>query len=163
MKRWIVPIVALALAIGFGMWWYSPKQVVKRRVASLLDTLTFEAGSSKPARKLGLYSLSGLLAESVDLETPSISEANGSFARQEMESAFSWLCDAARETRFDLIEIESLEVGGERAAVELTLEALVELPNHRPADGIYQVEFDWVDGENGWRLERAKWILTDGR
>lgn len=160
MKRWIILLVVAALAVALGAWWFSPAQVVKRRVSSLLETLTLEEGSGKPGRKLGIYSLGGLLAEQVELETPTISQANGSFPRPEMESMYSWLCDAAKETRFELVGIDSLEVDGAVAVVDLTLEALVVLPTHRPADGVYDVRFEWRDGKNGWQLESARWELA---
>jgi hypothetical protein len=37
------------------------------------------------------------------------------------------------------------------------LSGLVELPHYRPADGLYDVSFDWKNGDDGWRLARAVW------
>ena len=51
---------------------------------------------------MGVYSLNALLASEVELENPTIEEANGTFERSEMESAFSWLCEQAKQTRFEL-------------------------------------------------------------
>lgn len=158
MKRLALPAVILALLGALAFWWFSPVQVVKRRTANLLHTLTLEAGGGKAGRQMNVYSLNALLAPVVDLENPSISEANGSFERQEMESAYSWLCEQARETRFDLEKLRSITVTGDRAEVSFLLNALVELPNYRPADGRYDVTFHWKnDADEGWRLERAVW------
>ena len=88
MKRFIVPIVFLAGAIVFCLWWYSPTQVIKRRTASLLSTLTMAAGDGKANRHMGAYSLNGLLAPQVALETPTIDEANGTFERE--DDAYRW-------------------------------------------------------------------------
>jgi hypothetical protein len=41
--------------------------------------------------------------------------------------------------------------------VKLSLTGLVELPTYRPADGTYDVTFDWQKEEDGWRLSRAVW------
>ncbi len=157
MKRYSIPIIFLALTVAFCLWWYSPAQVLKRRTESLLTTLTLNAGDGKATRHMGAYSLNGLLAPQVELETPTIEEANGTFEREELESAFSWLCDQAKQTRFEMEELRGITITGDKAQVKLVLTALVELPTYNPADGNYDVTFDWVKGKDGWRLERALW------
>jgi len=157
MKRIFPAILLLALAGAFLYWWFSPVQVVKRRTGSFLKILTLQASESPASRQLGAYSLNALLAEQVALESTTINEANGTFERPELESAYAWLCQQARQTRFDIVKFESVAVTGKRAKVTFTLDALVELPTHRPADGIYQVVFDWQETNDGWRLATAKW------
>ena len=157
MKRFVIPIVFLAGAVVFCLWWYSPTQVIKRRTASLLGTLTMAAGDGKANRHMGAYSLNGLLAAQVALETPTIDEANGTFEREDLESAFSWLCDQAKQTSFKMDEFRGITISGEKAQVKLVLTGLVELPTYRPADGKYDVTFDWVKEKDGWRLSHAVW------
>ena len=157
MKRFAIAAIIVAVLGILGVWWFSPTQVLKRRTLSLLTTLTLEAGTGKAGRQLGAYSLNALLAPQVELYAPTIQEANGSFERSELESAFSWLCNQARQTRFELQKIHSVSVNGDQAKVELTLTGLVELPTYRPADGTYGVTFDWEKAKDGWRLTRATW------
>lgn len=157
MKRLVIPAGALALLILLGIWWFSPTQVLKRRTQSLLSTLTLDAGTGRASRTLATYSLNNLLAPQVELNTPTIPEANGTFERPEMESAFTWLANQAKQTRFELKKIHSVTVDGDLGEVKLTLFGLVELPHYRPADGNYEVIFDWKKGEDGWRLTRADW------
>ncbi len=157
MKRLAIFAVILALLGGFGTWWFSPLQVVKRRTAALLATLTLERGSGKVGRHAGTYSLDGLLAEHVELNSPTIQEANGNFERAELESAYSWLCDQAKETRFKLEKIHTITLDDTKATVKLTLNGLVELPVYRPADGRYDVTIEWLKGKDGWQLSRATW------
>ncbi|MES2658332.1 MAG: hypothetical protein V4689_06925 [Verrucomicrobiota bacterium] len=157
MKRYAIPLVFVAVMAAFCIWWYSPTQVVKRRTESLLTTLTLNAGDGKATRHMGAYSLNGLLAPEVELETPTIDEANGTFAREELESGFSWLCDQAKLTRFEMEELREITIDGDKAKVVLVLTGLVELPTYNPADGRYDVTFDWVKGEDGWRLSHAVW------
>lgn len=162
MKRLLIPsLIVLALA-AFAFWWFSPGQVIKRRTHSLLETLTFESGSGSASRQMGVYSLNALLAAEVELNTPTIEQANGTFERSELESAFTWLGRQAKQTRFDLQRIHSIEVSGDRAVIEFSLEALVELPTYRPADGAYRVTYEWQREKDGWRLIRATW-LEDNR
>ncbi len=157
MKRFASLAVSLAVAVIFGVWWFSPTQVLKRRTESLLATLTLDSGTGKAGRQMAAYSLNALLASQVELENPEIQEANGSFERAELESAFSWLCNQARQTRFEAGKFHSVSVSGDAAKVRLSLTGLVELPTYRPADGTYEVTFDWQKEEDGWRLSRAVW------
>jgi hypothetical protein len=157
MKRLVIFAVGMVAAVAFGIWWFSPVQVLKRRTESLLTTLTLDSGTGKAGRQMVAYSLNSLLASQVELENPEIEDANGSFERAELESAFSWLCNQARQTRFEAGKFHSVNVNGDAAKVKLSLTGLVELPTYRPADGTYDVTFDWQKEEDGWRLRRAVW------
>lgn len=159
MKRlriFIIPAVVLSV---FGIWWFSPTQVLKRRTLSLLETLTLEETRGRAGLQLGAYSLNSLLAKEVELETPTLAEANGQFDRTEMEAAYGWLCSQAKKSHFTLKEFRSITIDGDLGQVDLTVDALVELLMVRPADGNYVVEFRWQKSEEGWRLSRAKWDL----
>ena len=157
MKRLVISLVIIAILAALGGWWFSDTQVLKRRTQSLLTTLTLDSGTGKVGRQMGAYSLNALLASEVALDTPTIKEANGTFQRDELESIFSWLCNQAKETRFELLDLRSVTVNGDKAEVDLTLIGLVVLPNYRPADGKYAVTFDWQKEKDGWRLNHATW------
>ena len=157
MKRLIISLAILALLGGFATWWFSDTQVLKRRTQSLLTTLTLDSGTGKVGRQMGTYSFNALLAGEVALDTPTIKEANGTIQRDELESLFSWLCNQAKETRFELLDLRSVTVNRDKAQVDLTLFGLVVLPNYRPADGKYDVTFDWQKDKDGWRLNHATW------
>jgi hypothetical protein len=162
MKRPFI-IAGLLLGLtGFLFWWFSPTQVLKRRTHNLLETLTLDAGASRSSRQLGVYSLNALLAPEVELSSATISEANGTFERSDIESAYTWLCNNARQSRFEAVRIESVNVAGDAGTVILTLNALVELSNYRPADGDYQVTLRWRQGEDhAWQLAAATWAESD--
>ena len=163
MKRpGLMALILLALLGAYAWWWFQPTQVVKRRTQTLLHTLTLEPGTGLAGRQLSLYSFNGLLAAEVELTTPTLPEANGTFERAEMESAFSWLCEQARQSRFKLEKFHAVTIDGEHAEVAFSLEALVELPNSRPADGRYEVTFHWQRENNVWRLTRAIWVAGGG-
>jgi hypothetical protein len=158
MKRLLIPILGVLALAGFAFWWFSPGQVIKRRTQSLLETLTLDPGSGRASRQMGVYPLNALLAAEVELNTPTIDQANGTFERSEIESGFTWLCQQAKQTRFDLRRIHSLEVNGDRGVVDFSLDALVELPTYRPADGAYRVTYEWRREDDAWRLFKATWI-----
>ncbi len=158
MKRILIALAIAAVIGGFLIWWLSPSQVVKRRTHSLMSTMTLEKGSGMAARQLGVYSLNGLIADELILETPTIEQANGTFPHDQIESGFSWLGSQASFTKFEVETIHSIEVDGNRAKVKATIEGTVVLSEYRPADGMYDVELDWVREEDGWKLTRARWV-----
>lgn len=160
MKRFAFPFVILALLGAFTFWWFSPVQIVKRRTTTLLQTLTLEDGTGRSSRQMGVYSINALLAPDVELKSDDIDRANGMFERSEIESAFSWLCDQAKQTRFDLKDFRSVKITGDQADVVFSADVLVELPNARPAEGLYQVEFQWLREDETWRLSRAVWTAV---
>jgi hypothetical protein len=157
MKRIAVIGIILALISSLVVWWFSPVQILKRRTESLLQTLTLKSGSAKTSRQMGAYSLNALLADEVVLESTTITEANGTFDRSEMESSYLWLCEQATQTRFDLEKFQSIAIRGDQADVVFLLQALVELPSSRPVDGRFLVTYQWKYGDKGWQLTRASW------
>jgi hypothetical protein len=157
MKRIGLPVFVIALLGAFLFWWFSPVQVIQRKTGTLLETLTLRASTGTASRQMGVYSLNALLADEVELKSTSIREANGSFERSEMESAYSWLCGQAKHTRFDLISFRSVDIDDKTATVNFTLNAVVELPAYRPADGDYDVQLRWQREKDGWKLSSATW------
>ena len=157
MKRAMFATLGGVLLACFLLWWFSPGQVLKRRVLVLFETVTLDKAAALSSRQMGVYSLNALLAPNVTIENQTIDEANGSFERSEIESTFSWLCQHAKQTRFELKNLEAVTISGDIGEVSCTVEALVELPAHRPADGIYHARFRWRRGDDGWRLESVLW------
>lgn len=158
MKRLLVLVPVVVVAGALAIWWYSPRQVVKRRTQQVLEVLTLDTDAGRTKRQLGVYRLSALLAPQVEFATPTIDEANGTFDRHEVESAYSWLCDHAKECRFEMKHIDSLEVGDLEAEVTFTLNATVELAGVHLADGEYQATFHWQrDPDQSWLLTKAVW------
>ena len=109
----------------------------------------------------GLYALNALLASSVQLDTPTLPGANGTFDRSEIESAFSWLCEQAKQSHFNLEKFHSVTIDGDQADVAFAIEALVELPGSRPVEGHYEVTFRWQLEHDTWHLTRSNWLAAD--
>ncbi len=158
MKRSAIVAIAGALLISFGIWWFSPTQVVKRRTLGLLETASLDAGSGRGVRQMAVYSMNGYLGSQVELDIPSVERANGSFDKSSLELGFSGLVNQAKQTKFAMREIRDISVEGGIGKVVLVVDAVVELPTYRPVDGIYEVTFEWKKGDDGWRLTRAKWV-----
>ncbi len=156
--RQLIPITfVLALILGFVFWWFSPAEVIKRRTRNLLQTMTLEPGSGKSGRQLGAYTLNALLASEVELRSDSHPQANGIFDRSELESAYSWICEQADESRFELMDIHSVMIEGDHGTLHCSMKALIVLPGNRPVDGEFEATLKWTLQEDTWRLESATW------
>lgn len=153
-KRVLISIVSIIVVLS-AAWWFSPEQVIKRRSISFFEVLTIDLSKPPTTRALAVYSLHPYLAAEVEVSTPNPEEANGTFAREELESAFSSICQYALQCRFSEPVFEHVKIEGKRASVELTLQAEVEFPEMRIADGPFRVKLEWLRGEKDWLLERA--------
>lgn len=157
MKKLIAAIVVLALAILLGIWWFSPEQVIKRRTSHLMEVLSISDGTSTPFRQAKVFSMNAMLAPEVEIVSPDIADANGTFDKQEIESAFSWICKNAKQSQFRITEFREVEIEEDRAKTRVTVEGFLELPAYRPADGSFDVTIAWVKGGDGWRFEKVIW------
>lgn len=157
MKKIWIALIAAALLIPLGMWWFSPEQVIMRRTKHLMEVLSLSEGSGVPLRQAKVFSMNAMLAPEVELIIPEISDANGSFDKQEMESAFSWICQNAKHSRFDVTAFRDVKVAGDTATVRFLAEGYIELGSGRPADGTFEVTIVWKKGGDGWRYQKVVW------
>jgi hypothetical protein len=155
-KLWIL-IAALVLFIPLGVWWFSPENVVMRRTKHLMEVVSMSDGAGGPLRQAKVFSMNAMLAPEVELVIPDISDANGTFDKQEMESAFSWICQNAKSSDFRITEFKKIAVQGEKAEVIIEVKGFMELPMGKPADGSFNVNIAWVKGGDGWRFEKIVW------
>ena len=155
-KLWIV-LAALVILIPLGIWWFSPEQVIMRRTKHLMEVVSMSDGTGGPLRQAKVFSMNAMLAPEVELVIPEIPDANGTFDKQELESAFSWICQNAKSSSFRITDFKKVEVDGDRANVRIFVEGYMELPVYRPADGAFDVTIAWVKGGDGWRFEKVVW------
>lgn len=157
MNKILIGFLATSLLIPLGMWWFSPDQVVMRRTKHLMKVLTLSEGTGAPLRQAKVFSMNAMLASEVELVIPEVSEANGTFEKMEIESAFSWICQNAKHSRFDTAEFRNVNVDGETATVNFLAEGYLELAVGRPVDGIFDVTIVWKKGADGWRYDKVVW------
>ena len=156
-KAGIALVAALAVLVPLGMWWFSPEQAVMRRTKHLMEILTLSGVPGTPMRQAKVYSMNALLAPEVELVVPDVPDANGSFDKEEMEAAFSWICQNAKRSRFDVVAFRDVDVVGDTATVRFLTEGYMELSTGRPADGRYEVTIVWKKGGDGWRYDKIAW------
>jgi hypothetical protein len=158
MKKLLIFAAAAVILIPLAMWWFSPENVIKRRTEHLMAVLTMTEGTGGPLRQGKVYSMNGMLAPQVALAIPDVAEANGTFDKQEMESAFSWICQHTKQSDFRVTEFHEIETDGETAKVRFTVEGFIELrAGRRPADGTFDVTIRWKKGGDGWRYDAVTW------
>jgi hypothetical protein len=157
MKKLILCAAVAVILIPLGMWWFSAEQVVKRRTTHLMEVVSMSEGAGGPLRQAKVYSMNAMLAPEVTLTIPDIADANGSFDKQEMESAFSWICQNAKEAEFRIQEFREVEIDGDKAKVRFVAKGFLELAVGRPADGSFDVTIHWKKGGDGWRYDSVVW------
>lgn len=157
MKKLIILAAAAVILIPLGMWWFSTEQVIKRRTNHLMEVLSMSEGAGGPLRQAKVYSMNAMLAPEVTLTIPDIDDANGSFDKQEMESAFSWICQNAKQSDFRITEFQGIDIDGEIAKVRFIAEGFLELGASRPADGAFDVTIRWKKAGDGWRYDAVTW------
>jgi hypothetical protein len=154
MKKLIISVVSIIVVLS-ATWWFSPEQVIKRRCVSLFEVLSIDTSQAPATRALAVYSLHPYLASEVEISATSPEEANGTFARDELESIFSSICQHAEQCRFTEPVFERVFIQDDSATVHLNLQIKVEFPGVSIADGSYRVTLDWRCGEKDWLLERT--------
>ena len=156
MKRALAGAAAVVAAAAFTLWWFSDRQVVKRRTASLLDTVTIEAGSSPIGRGLQAAGIDGFLAPHVTLEVPS-EEASGTHSRDDIAAGFRYVAEHAHSTRFGIERLASITMAGDHALVVATLDAEVRFNQrqHPLIAARYRTEFEWHQLDGRWRIARV--------
>jgi len=155
-KPWIA-LIASTVLVPLGMWWFSPEQVVMRRTKHLMEVLSLSEGTGGPLRQAKVFSMNAMLAPEVKLVIPEIADANGTFDKIEMESAFSWICQNAKHSRFDVTAFRNVALNGDSATVNFLAKGYIELPAGRPADGTFDVTVVWKKGADGWRYDKVVW------
>ncbi len=157
MKRPLIAVVViLIISIPLGMWWFSTEQVLKRRTEHLMDVMTISSGSAGPTRQSKVFSMNGLMADEISISSPDVSEANGKFDMQEIESAFSWICQNAKRSQMKILDYRSVAIEGDKGRVEVLVDCLLELPMGTPLSGKYVIAIDWKKQDDGWRYEKVE-------
>lgn len=149
--------VLLLILIPVGLWWFSEEKVVARRSEQLMAMLSIEAGTNTILRHSKVLGMGGMLADKVEISSPSIEKANGEFRSDQIESAYSWICRNAVESLFEVTEFHSVTIDGDHAEVEMTVEGFMQLPSYRPADGEHAVTLHWKKRDGSWRLNKMIW------
>ena len=157
MKKTWIALIAAAVFVPLGMWWFSPEQVVMRRTKHLMEVLSLSEGTGGPLRQAKVFSMNAMLAPEVELVIPEIADANGTFDKMEMESAFSWICQNTKHSRFDVTAFRNVALNGDSATVNFLAKGYIELAADRPADGTFDVTVVWKKGADGWRYDKVVW------
>lgn len=156
-KLYLLAGVLLLLLIPLSMWWFSEERAVKRRSEHLMNVLTISADTGGIFRQAKVFSIKGVLAEQIEIESLTIARANGSFRKDEIESAFSWICRNAKESEFEITEFREVKIEGNLATVRVTVDGFMEIKSERLADGFSDVILHWQKRDGTWVLTKMVW------
>lgn len=155
--RIIIACALVLLLIPVGMWWFSEERAVKRRSDHLMDVISISADTRGVFRQLKAYSLGGVLADKIDFESSTVEKLNGSYPKDQIESAFSWICQNAKESIFEITDFREVKIEGDRAIVRATAEGFIEVKGDRPVDGVSDVTLYWIKVDGSWVLTKIIW------
>lgn len=155
MKKWIILVIAASVAASC-LWWFSPEQVIRRRTLSFFDVISVDVSKPPTTRALAVYQLHPYLAPEVEISSSAHEDASGTFVRDELESAFSSICQHAVQCRFYEAQISDVAIDGKRATVSVSLQVKLEFQSLKVADGPFRAKLEWERGEKNWLLVRAE-------
>jgi hypothetical protein len=164
MRRFLVPILLLAVLLGaFAWWWFRPERVIARRVAGLFEAANVTADSGNLTRSTRGSALEPYLADTITFEGPDgpTDEVEGPQKREDIVTMYTALARFCRSATVQDLTVESVEITGDEALVRATVDAVIELQNNeRPVDGIQHLDMTWRKQEGVWRMSRAEWKDT---
>lgn len=158
--RKLLPAFATLILIGLFLgWWYLPQNVLKRRVANFFDTAAVPVTMSELARSSRGPNIAEYLAKRIEVVAPENVEEDlrSSYSRDDAAAFYSGAARYSRQISFLEPEFTLVEVTGEKAAVHLKIDAIVELPDRRPVDGIMKAETSWVKVDGKWQMDGLSW------
>ncbi len=157
MRRWIVIAGIFVVIVVFLIWRSSDKQVVQRKTEGFLQVMTMGEDVGGGGRKLQVYKLSNLLAESISISAPFIGKSERHVYRDEFEQAYRYLCDQAQVTHFEVMGKKAVEINEDSAMVSCVISGLVKMADVSRVDGEFHVTFYWRMVDDQWRLEKMVW------
>ncbi|WP_193213074.1 nuclear transport factor 2 family protein [Luteolibacter marinus] len=164
MRRALLPLIIVALLAGsFTWWWTRPERVIARRVTGLFQSAVVEAGSGTVSRGLKGAAIEGYLAPDITFSSPQgpTEEIDGLQSRDTVTALYASLAKYCRRVSLETPEIGSIVIDGDKATVQASVDAVIELPDEtRPVDGIQELTMDWRKIEGKWRMAAAEWRET---
>ena len=153
-RKWIIIGISVVF-LGLAVWRYSPTQVVKRRTETLLDVFSMGRDVGPGGRRLDVYRLNGLLADQIEVKASFTDEE--SVQKEDVESAYSWLCDKVVESKIEINKWQSIVIEDDTASLSAVVQGLVEMPKVRYLDGQYDARFQWRKIDGDWLLVSIDW------
>jgi hypothetical protein len=164
MKRLLMIVVPVLLLLGgFLVWWTQPAKVVARRVANLLQAATVEEGAGNLSKGTRGQAVAKYLADRVTLDGPAGEEddyTHSEYTRDDLVSNYSALASYAKSIVIGKPDIASVDVDGDSATVEATVDAKVDIGGKKTINGTQKMTLVWVKNPDGWQLSKASWKET---
>lgn len=154
----------LVAVVIVGIWWFSPTEVLKRRVADLLDAAEVSELSTDLARQTKGQKIAEYFAEQVKIEPPE--EMDGSvrdrinrdqLSRDRLITLYTMAARGSKEISFTDVEVHDVQHDNDRAQVRFQVDCVVDLGTQRPVDGLLDVVSLWVKRNDDWQLVELSW------
>lgn len=161
MSRRVIVITAMLALIAFGAWWFSPAERIKRRVHAMIDAAAVPATMGNLSRSTRGHDVAKFFAPSLEIVSSDSlrDDVPAEIRRDEAASLYAGVARHVREVSLVDPEITRLDIAGDSAEVDFIVDAIVQLSNRRPIDGMLHTRTRWTrDPEHGWVMARIEWV-----
>lgn len=151
----VVGAVLIAAAAGGWIWWNSPERQVRRMLAEVAESLSYETPQTPLAAAAGAARLQPLLAEEVvvDAGRP-FAPLNG---RESVLGAAVRVRAAVSAMRVEFVDVEiTLADGGAAATVNSTVTATLTDPAGQQTTDAREVIMDLAAVDGRWTIRRIQ-------
>lgn len=163
MKKFLVPIILVAVFVLGMVWYYSDKKVVLRKSDTFIECFQKEGGKNILSQALGESKFRNLLAEevSLDFQHPDMPDIKGGIKhnRNKLSEAYLYVMKSAKEVQLSDQEMQMKEINDDTATVSITLNGKVDHRNYA-MDSDLSIELQFLDSSEGWRISGIK-VLND--
>lgn len=159
MKR-ALSLLGVILVLGaLGIWWFSPKQALMRRVRSMIETAEVPPTMIDAGRKARGTHLTKYFAKQISVNPPEgfDSPVSDRVGRDTAAALYSGAAAYSKEITFTDLKFDEVLPTGDQATVRFNVDAIVALPSRRPVDGILHVETQWEKTDGNWLLKEFSW------
>jgi hypothetical protein len=158
MKKILTYSAIASLVLGLFAWWYyQPKRLLERRLNQLIETLSFDPASTRTSRLLKSSSVGKFFDQHVEITSP-IDDANGNFSPEDLNTAYSYLSENAREIVIHRDSTVQTQIDRDYATQEFEADVKVSISRWlQELNGRYFVTVHWRKTTEGWKIHSTTW------
>lgn len=163
-QKLIILSTALAILVGFLVWWFSTAQVLQRRSAELIDCVRMEKGTGRVKRAFKAENLRDIVASTITVTYPQMettfvnshsSNEPITLSEDHAKAALLYLTEMAEWITVENEKIEVLNHDDKSAKVAVSFDLAAKLQNKPEQAAKLQGTFSFKYTDNRWLVSEA--------
>ena len=131
--------------------------MLERRLDKFIETLSFDKSTTRASRLVKSTTIGQYFDQQVEITSP-IDEATGNFSPEDLNSAYSYLCENAQEIVIERAAELRTEINGDHATQKFEADVNVAISRWlKGLNGRYHVTIHWRKSEEGWKIHSTAW------